>query len=487
MVNPGGSGGSNSPDNPSDRTQFLNVPPGGFAAPGGASGSAGGPPPFGSAARQSPQPAASGGGSASPAPYGASAGGPAFVVPQGKSGGGGRRAAAILGVLVLIGGGFAGGYFTGHNNKSSAKSSPNATVASANDPKLGACVSADSAHAGAGHFRFNTSACENGTYDVTSFVLPLHKGLTAAGKTTWYVIMDTSNKALSQKLGVNYSPRLANAKGTKGVQQVTVGSDGTVTFPGTVDFSGKRVLEPGPNGFPPAKAKPQSKGDAKYSPLIQLPDGTVENAPQIANNTGTADKAISLDKTNMKVVYLAQHGFYENKSVHYASFDATDPGVAAIEDVTYTPNLKFVPSADDDATPSGDPLPKTARETLITFINGPAEPGNPLNQGQPFALDTGGQNPTPLNLLHEVPQIANHDDVGCVCYTPLWDVHLAEWTQAAIDNGDRTQYRDVNTVIDQLVKKQPDLPAPLLTGPGGTKFKSSGIIVNCPLVSIDVP
>jgi hypothetical protein len=475
MVNPGAGG----TDKPSDQTQFFSAPSGGFSPPGGGSG---GPPPFGSQ-RPAGGPAPGGG---NPPPYGASPGGPAFVVPSGGSGGGGRKAAAVLGVLVLIGAGVVGGYFIGHHNKSSGKSSTSA-IGGADEPKLGACVAADSAHAGAGHFRFNTSACENGTYNVTSFVLPLHKGLTASGKTTWYVIMDTSSKALSDKLGVNYSPRLANAKGTKGVQQVTVGSDGTVKFSGTVDFSGHRVLKPGPDGFPPSKAVPQSKGDANYSPLIQLPDGTVENAPQIANDTGTADKAVTLDKKNMKVVYQAQHGFYENKSVHYASFDATDPVVAAIEDVTYTPNLKFVPSADDDATPSGDPLPKTARETLITFINGPAQPGNPLDQGQPFALDTGGPNPTPLNLLHEVPQIANHDDVGCVCYTPMWDVHLAEWTKAAVDNGDRTQYRDVNTVIDTLTKKQPDGTGPFITGPNGSKFKSSGIIVNCPLVSIDVP
>jgi hypothetical protein len=382
-------------------------------------------------------------------------------------------------VLILVGAAFAVGFLTGGHRAGTpvnASGSTNGVPARPAD----ACVPADSGRSGAGHFRYNTSACENGTLEVTAFTLPIHKG-TSNGKTVWYVIMDTSDRATSTRLGVNFAPKLANAKGTKAVQSVTLGADGTVNFPGTVDFHHGRVLAPGPAGFPPAPgAQPPSVADAKYSPLILLPDGVVENAPQIANSTGQADKVITLDPSKMTVVFRAQHGFYENKPVHYASFDASDATVAAIEDVTYAPNLNAAPAPDDEDGRS------SAREKLIAFLNGPADPGLALDQGVNFALLTGGDNPTPLNLLHETPLLPNHDDVGSLDYTPMWDVHFAVWTQAAIDAGDRTQYRDVDTVLDNLVASV-EGARPLVTGPGGKPFGAAGVIVNCPLVSIDIP
>jgi hypothetical protein len=189
---------------------------------------------------------------------------------------------------------------------------------------------------------------------------------------------------------------------------------------------------------------------------------------------------IKLDTKKMTVVFRAQHGFYEDKSVHYASFDSSDPGVAAIEDVTYAPNLSAAPGKDKED------LKTSARETLIAFVNGPSDPGNPLDQGVNFALKTGGANPTPLNLLHEAPQLPKHADVGALEYSPLWDVHLAQWTQFAINAGDRTQFRSVNTVLADLTMPV-DGAKPLVTSPGQAKFGAAGVIVNCPLVSIDIP
>ena len=101
-------------------------------------------------------------------------------------------------------------------------------------------------------------------------------------------------------------------------------------------------------------------------------------------------------------------------------------------------------------------------------------------------MQTGGSYPSPKNLLHETPLLPMHDDVGSLDYTPMWDVHLAEWTQVAIDAGSRIQMRDVNTVMDTKIKVQPDGPAQV-TGPGGMPFGAAGVIVNCPLVSIDIP
>ncbi len=62
------------------------------------------------------------------------------------------------------------------------------------------------------------------------------------------------------------------------------------------------------------------------------------NAPQIANDR-TADKALKLDMAAGKVLYQETEGRYEDKHVHYASFESGNPIAATIEDVTYAPAL----------------------------------------------------------------------------------------------------------------------------------------------------
>src|SRR5258708_5624133 len=122
---------------------------------------------------------------------------------------------------------------------------------------------------------FVQSAVEHPDGTVT---LPLYKG-TSHGQTVWYVIIDSSDGADAQAKGLNHAQKLANARGTTAAQKVTV-NNGVIDFPGTVNFAfGTRTVVPGPNGFPPAAATPAAKGDALYSPLVQLPNGVVENAP----------------------------------------------------------------------------------------------------------------------------------------------------------------------------------------------------------------
>src|SRR5207247_1111988 len=49
-------------------------------------------------------------------------------------------------------------------------------------------------------------------------ILPLHRGA-AAGHLVYYVITDASDLTVAQDLGVNYTPKLANAAGTSAVQR----------------------------------------------------------------------------------------------------------------------------------------------------------------------------------------------------------------------------------------------------------------------------
>jgi hypothetical protein len=284
------------------------------------------------------------------------------------------------------------------------------------------------------------------------------------------VVTDSSSKADALARHVNYAPKLANAIGTPGVQTVKM-VNGVIDFPATVNFAPQRTLQPGPDGFPPAKASPPSVGNAGYSPLIKLPSGIVINAPHVANDSGHADKALKLDMAKGTVLYQETEGRYEDKHVHYASFESGNPAAATIEDVTYAPAFNTIPKAGDIG------LKTSARERLIAFVNGPTGIANPGRQGiNSTILDQAD----PHNILQEVPVLPQHSDVGDPKYTPGWDVHFAAWTPAAIKTGARVEIQSGDEV-DLRVKEG------LVTAPGGKKFGPSNFTVNCPLISIDIP
>ncbi len=101
--------------------------------------------------------------------------------------------------------------------------------------------------------------------------MPLMHGRATDGGHAWYILTESSNEDVAERLGINPAPKLANALGTKAVQDVTR-ENGTVHFSGTVDFSPKRKVVPSePNGFPPDVAKPGAVGTprtARSSPAV---------------------------------------------------------------------------------------------------------------------------------------------------------------------------------------------------------------------------
>src|SRR4051812_48373464 len=193
---------------------------------------------------------------------------------------------------------------------------------------------------GGGRTLFIPSAHENGDDTVT---LPLHHG-TSRGRDVWFVVLDASTSNAAQAWGANRSNKLANAAGTTAVQRVTVARDGTIDFPASVDFSPARVVK-APNGFPPTEFAAGAVGEPGYSPLIQLPDGTILNAPQIADGSGAddvahvADKVVAIDRAHGTVRYKETDGFARGNPVKYVSTDSTDPLAAALEDATLAPAL----------------------------------------------------------------------------------------------------------------------------------------------------
>jgi hypothetical protein len=142
-----------------------------------------------------------------------------------------------------------------------------------------------------------TSFNEGGPTSKPTVTLPLRQGL-AAGHTVYYVITDASDRGIAEHLGVNFTPKLANAAGTSAVQHSSSTEPGSIDVSAGVDFSPTHVLVASATGFPPSAAAPGALGNTGYSPLVELPSGVVINAPQIGDgsNTNGADKAHWADK-----------------------------------------------------------------------------------------------------------------------------------------------------------------------------------------------
>ncbi len=300
---------------------------------------------------------------------------------------------------------------------------------------------------------FVKSAVENPDGTAT---LPVYQG-TSHDRAVSYILLDSSDGEDADRLGINRSSKLANARGSQAVQIVKI-VNGVIDFPSTVDFRPERKVVPGPAGFPPKVAEPGAIGEGGYSPLIQMPDGTIRNAPHIANETGKADKALSI--VAGKVTYQRTDGFSGGKAVKYLSTDASDAVAAALENVTLAPALNAAPFLGGDGTDS-------SRTTLVAFVNGQIGANNPQRQGLNSALLDGLD---PLNLLFWSPNQGR--------YSPLWDVHPAQWSAAAVEARQNVRQTDRSDLLN-LVQKG------TITGPGGTAFGPGGFIVNCPIISSD--
>jgi hypothetical protein len=299
---------------------------------------------------------------------------------------------------------------------------------------------------------FISSAVEHPGNTVT---LPLHHG-TSGGEDVWFIVLDASSGAAADRLGVNRAQKLANAGAAAMHVDATLADvvRGTVGVPATVDFTPERAVVPGPSGFPPAAAQPGAVGEEGYSPLIRLRDGTVLNAPQIANAGGAADKVVDLDPQAGTVTYRETDGFQGDRAVRYVSTDASDAVAAALEDATLAPRLNAAPFAGGDGTDS-------ARASLAAFVNGALGAENPDRQGLNSAILDGLD---PLNVLRWNPTQGR--------YSPLWDVHPAAWARGVAP----TVQRDWNTVQGLVDHGR-------VTGPDGAPFGPAGLVVDCPIVS----
>ena len=323
----------------------------------------------------------------------------------------------------------------------------------------------------------NSSSAEVGRYqfvkgevsaDDSTIKLPLYQGQLADGKTVWYILTDASDEAAATKWGINYSPGLAGAAGN--TRSATADSKGVWVFDkGTVDFSPEMSVTPGaaPNLFPPAAVTPGSVGDADYTPLVTV-DNVIYNAPILAFNVDASainfcdgsnvdhklvhDKVTAICPTDKTVTVALTQGFGFGRRIIYLSTDANVDVAAALEASTLAPRL--------------NDLAGKATSPLFLAINGPMGKDNPTRQGVDSALSGEGG---PRNLLGQIPGLSPK-------YSPIWDVSLYLWTDAAIKAGYRTQLIDTAYQLPNFAK------GGWITAPDGSALKSSGPLVNCPVI-----
>jgi len=268
-------------------------------------------------------------------------------------------------------------------------------------------------------------------------------------------VSDIVLEGVSKHFGSTRAQKLARARNTAAVQRAAFRPDGLLQFAATVDFRPRREVVPTPGvGFPPLVAEPGAIAEKGYSPLVQLPDGTILNAPHVANDTGRADKAVELDFGARRVRFELTDGFARDERVLYISTDASDPVAAALENVTYAPRLGAAPFAGGDGTNS-------ARASLAAFVNGPTGVDNPQRQGLNSALLGEGD---PLNLLAWTPNQGR--------YSPLWDVHLSAWSR-----GVRPTRQEEFADVEDLAEDR------RVTAPDGARWVPTGFVVNCPIIA----
>jgi len=300
--------------------------------------------------------------------------------------------------------------------------------------------------------------------------LPLHKG-TANGVTVWYVITDSSDAAMADKLGVNFAPKLANA-GTKCpacLQEVTSDDpmlgNAPVTFQGAPDFSPTRTIVPGPTTFPAQSSTWGAISGANYSPYVAVEGSPIVfNAPIVATgdgpfdittHTNTHDRTLGIDTEAMTTDHLFVRGFANGKSILYLSFDSSDAVTATIERST------FVPALADLGFANGGGRSDSARASIFTFVNGKAgledsppargaSQGPGRSQGLVHALsldaarrDAAVANPAVLDALRRGADVSNILDTFPTNlreadrreYSPAWDLQVGVFSDDAVAAG----------------------------------------------------
>ena len=279
-------------------------------------------------------------------------------------------------------------------------------------------------------------------------------------------------------MGVNYAPKLAYGRGTGGSQEVTM-SRGRMRFPGEVDFAPKRFLHPGGEGsdaFPPGAALPGAVGDARWSSLVVMPSGSVVNVAAVSNASGVHDRLLELDRSKSEATVELLDGWQGGDRFYYHFVtDSSDAGAATIEQGVYTPRLAKLPRF-------GESRPSD-RSALLGFspnANGQTGATNPERQGLSSTIVDDDRDP--VNVFPLDPDNDKRRDNN---YSPMWDAHVSQWTQAGIDSGQRRAIRsfeDLAGLVDRGLVESADV-SDGRTNSFVAGLQATNLIINCPVIA----
>jgi len=338
--------------------------------------------------------------------------------------------------------------------------------------------------------------------------LPLHKG-SVGGEAVWFVITDVSDAKIARRLGVNHSPKLSNiGLGCPACSQTVKSSnpvlgEAPVEFEGAPDFSPKRTVVPGPASFPAQSFTVGAMGGANYSPFVTVQGtGVVYNAPIVATGDGpfdvtthdnTHDRTLAIDTDKMTTDHLFIRGFSNGQPILYLSFESSDAFTAVIERST------FVPALADAPFQNGGGHSDSARASIFTFVNAKAgleddppvrgaSDGPGRSQGLTHAMkgglpsrDAAVKNPEVLEVFRRGADVSNIFDVFPTNsrprdrreYSPLWDLQVGVYSDAAVAGGLNGLKTDAN-VVRRLAARG------LVTAPGEQPLGSANVLINCP-------
>lgn len=309
--------------------------------------------------------------------------------------------------------------------------------------------------------------------------VPAFRGIGPDGRAdVWFIVTEAADYNVARAMGVNYAPKLVYGRGTGGSQEVTM-RGGRLRFGGSVDFAPERFLRPGGEGsmaFPPGAALPGAVGDDRWSSLVVLPSGSVVNVAAVSNSTGDHDRLLRLDRSRGEATIGLLDGWQGGDRLYYHFVtDSSDAGAATIEQGVYTPRLAKLPRF-------GDSRP-TDRSALLGFspvANGEVGVKNPERQGLTSTIVDGDRDP--INVF---PLDPDNDKRVANNYSPMWDAHISQWTQTAIDTGQRRAIRSFED-LRGLVDRGLVMSAEGSSGrrnPFVSNLRASNLIINCPVIA----
>ena len=316
------------------------------------------------------------------------------------------------------------------------------------------------------------------TYRDASVTLPLFRGLSPQGQDVFYIITEASDFDVARQMGLNYAPKLAEAIGSPGVQNVTL-EDGIMKFAGDVDFSLEYKVVPGdpPGYFPPKVANPGAAADNQWSSIVALPSGLVLNAQIVQNASGKHLRVKAIDTKAGTVTLSILDGVQGGKQYFYHLVtDASIPLAAVLEKGVFAPKLAKIPQF-------GKSLPgeKSALLGFSPVLNGRTDKGSGQDQGFSTALANGVD---PINVFPIGPDNDNPSRENN--YSPLWDAHVSMWTPAAIDKGKVHRIHSMDeqkSLISEgfLTSASINPPGPGNPYVGG--LRPTQAIINCPVIA----